>query len=279
MPDKRPTLEGFAQVLDSIASDPQVSPNYSGWIRATLRTGGSKIRILQHILDRSPGSTPPSLLDVGAQVGSLAIYAAQLGCRVAAVDYGSYAKTYRPIAVARGVDYRECDLSSGRLPFGDREFDFVSYTDVLEHHAFSSKRVLRELHRVLVPGGQLILLTPNHASLYNRCKLLLGRSVNDNLDYFFDTCADDAVYDGHHREYTRAEVKTILQRTSFRVEECRVVEPDLAPLLYFWRRDRAQAQGLPMVRDLLLGALGKIWAPPRLPLGRWIWAIGEKERD
>jgi len=279
MHDQRPTLEGFAQVLDSIASDPQIPSNFSGWIRATLRTGGWKIRILQHILDRPPGSSPPSLLDVGAQAGSLAIYAAELGCRVAAVDYGPYAKTYRPLAMARGVDYRECDLGAGRLPFGDREFDFVSYTDVLEHHSFSSKRVLRELHRVLVPGGQLFLLTPNHASLYNRCKLLLGRSVNDDLNYFFDTCADDAVYDGHHREYTRAEVKTILQRTGFRVKECRVVEPDLAPLLYFWRRDREQAQCLPMVRDLLLGALGKLWTASHLNFGRWIWAIGEKERD
>lgn len=211
-------------------------------------------------------------------MGSLAIYAAQFGCRVAAVDYGPYAKAYRPIALARGVDYRECDLGAGRLPFADGEFDFVSYTDVLEHHAFSSKRVLRELHRVLAPGGQLILLTPNHASVYNRLKLFLGRSVNDDLDYFFDTCADDAVYDGHHREYTRAEVKTILQRTGFLVKECRVVEPDLAPLLYFRRRDRAQAQGVPMVRDLLLGALGKIWTPLHLSFGRWIWAIGEKER-
>lgn len=278
MQHKRPTLEGFAQVLDSIASDPHVPPNFSAWTRATLRTGGWKIRILKHILNRSPEGAFPSLLDVGAQVGSLAVYAAQFGCRVAAVDYGAYAKMYQPIALARGVDYQECDLGAGRLPFGDCQFDFVSYTDVLEHHSFSSKRVLRELHRVLVPGGQLILLTPNHASIYNRCKLLLGRSVNDDLDYFFDTCAQDAVYDGHHREYTRAEVRTILRRTGFLVKECRVVEPDLAPLLYFRRRDRAQAQGIAMFRDLLLGALGKMWAPLHLSFGRWIWAIGEKER-
>jgi SAM-dependent methyltransferase len=278
MPEKRPTLEGLEQLLDLIANDPRLPPNFPDWVRGSLRTGGWKVRILRCILDpSSSNSSQPSLLDIGAQFGTLALYAAKLGCRVAALDHCSSAKIYRQIAADYGVDYRECDLGSQPLPFPDRQFDFVTYTDVLEHHSFSSKRVLQEIHRVLVPGGQLILMTPNHASIYNRLKLLFGQSVHDDLDYFFDTCADDAIYDGHHREYTRTEVKTILQKTQFRVKECRVVDQDLMPLLRYLRRDRKQAQGLPMARDLFLCALGEIWTPLRLPFGRWIWAVGEKE--
>lgn len=277
MEQTRPTLEGFEQVLEAIAKDSRLPPNYSEWVRASLRTGGWKIRILTYILDRAPAnSSSPSLLDVGAQFGSLALYAAKLGCRVSAVDYGPYARIYREIGANHGVDYRECDLGSGRLPFPDGAFDFVTYTDVIEHHAFSSKRVLRELHRVLVPGGRLILLTPNHASIYNRLKLLAGRSVFDDLDYFFDTCAEDAVYDGHHREYTRAEIRTILQRTGFRVSECRVVDQELGPLLRYRRKRPDESQALAGSRDAILCALGKIWEPLRLPFGRWIWAVGEK---
>jgi SAM-dependent methyltransferase len=278
MPEKRPTLEGLEQVLDLIASDPRLPPNFPGWVRSSLRTGGWKLRILGRILEDSPAHVAqPSLLDVGAQFGSLAIYAAKLGCRAAAVDYGPFAKIYRDIAADHGVEYRECDVGSQPLPFRDFEFEFVTYTDVLEHHSFSSKRVLQEIHRVLAPGGQLILLTPNHASIYNRLKLLFGRSVHDDLNYFFDTCAEDMVYDGHHREYTRAEVKTILERTQFQVKECRVAEQDLIPLIHYLRRHRAQSRGLPNARDLFLCALGEIWTPLRLPLGRWIWAVGEKE--
>jgi SAM-dependent methyltransferase len=206
----------------------------------------------------------------------LAVYAAKLGYRVSAVDYGAYAKIYQEIAAEHGVDYRECDLGLGRLPFPDNAFDFVTYTDVIEHHAFSSKRVLREIHRVLVPGGRVILLTPNHASIYNRLKLLAGRSVLDDLDYFFDTCAEDALYDGHHREYTRAEVSAILQRTEFRVRECRVVEQELGPLLRYRRKHPDESQALASARDVILCALGKIWEPLQLPFGRWIWAVGEK---
>jgi SAM-dependent methyltransferase len=280
MEQARATLEGFEQILDLIASDSRLPPHYSEWVRASLRTGGWKIRILRYVLDHAlEKSTPPALLDVGAQFGSLALYAAKLGCRVAAVDYGPYAKIYQKIASEHGVDYRECDLGAGRLPFPDAAFNFVTYTDVIEHHSFSSKRVLREIHRVLAPGGRLILLTPNHASIYNRFKLLAGRSVHDDLDYFFDTSAEDAVYDGHHREYTRAEVKTILQRTEFRVRECRVVEQELAPLLQYRRHHTDKSRALANSRDVILCTLGKIWEPLRLPFGRWIWAVGQKSAE
>ena len=278
MPGNRPTLEGFEQVLDLIASDSRLPPNYSAWVRASLRTGGWKIRILRYILDHAQAKSGAlSLLDVGAQFGSLAIYAAKLGLIVAAVDDAPQAKIYREIAAAHGVDYRECDVGSARLPFPDRTFDFVTYTDVMEHHSFSSKRVLHEIHRVLVPSGRVILLTPNHASIYNRFKLLAGRSVHDDLDYFFDTCAEDAVYDGHHREYTRAEVREVLRRTRFRVRECRIIDQELGSLRRYLRNRPEEAHGLPNLRDLALCALGTIWTSVRLPFGRWIWAVGEKE--
>jgi SAM-dependent methyltransferase len=279
MQESRPTLEGLEQVLDLIASDPRIPPNYADWIRATIRSCGWKNRILTYILDHAPSkAVQPSLLDVGAQFGSLAVYAAKLGCRAAALDYAPYTKIYREIAADHGVDYRECDVGSERLPFPDAVFDFVTYTDVLEHHAFSSKRVLQEIHRILVPGGRLILMTPNHASIYNRIKLVFGHSVNDDFDYFFDTCAAEEVYDGHHREYTRAEVKAALQRTQFRVVECRIVEQDLAPLLRYLRRYRTRSEVPSQYRDVLLCALGKIWTPLHLPFGRWIWAVGEKDK-
>jgi SAM-dependent methyltransferase len=102
---------------------------------------------------------------------------------------------------------------------------------VIEHHEFSPKRVLAEIHRVLVPGGRLILATPNHASVYNRIKLFFGGSMNDELNYSFNMAADAKTYDGHHREFTRAEIKSALEQTDFRVLECRVINDDLESLL------------------------------------------------
>jgi SAM-dependent methyltransferase len=270
-----PTLAGLQKVLEEIAGDSRIPPNFAEWIRDTLRYGGRKMRILRYIRAHTPENQAPRLLDVGAQFGALAIYAARLGWRAAAVDYGMYARAFRETVADRGVDYRECDLGREPLPFADNSFDFATYTDVVEHHPFSPKRVLAEIHRILVPGGRLILATPNHASIYNRIKLLFGASVNDNFDYFFNTNADAQTYDGHHREFTRAEIRSALEQTNFRVLECRVIDDDLWSLLNY-RRRAAHANAISDSRDFALRFLGEIWSALRLPFGRWIWAVAEK---
>ena len=275
MRGERPTLEGLRKVLEAIAGDRRIPPNFAEWIRDTLRYGGRKIRILRYILAHTPENQTPRLLDVGAQFGALAIYATQLGCRAAALDYGMYAKAFREAVTDRGVDYRECDLGRERLPFADNSFDFATYTDVIEHHAFSPKRVLAEIHRVLVPGGRLILATPNHASIYNRIKLFFGGSVNDEFDYFFNTTADAETYDGHHREFTRAEIRSALEQSGFRVLECPVIDDDLESLLNC-RRRVGRAKSISDSRDFVMRFLGEIWSMLRMPFGRWIWAVGEK---
>jgi SAM-dependent methyltransferase len=275
MRGERPTLIGLKKVLEAIAGDSRIPPNFAEWIRHTLCYGGRKIRILRYILAHTPENQMPRLLDVGAQFGALAIYATQLGCHAAALDYGMYAKAFREAVSDRGVDYRECDLELEPLPFADNSFDFATYTDVIEHHAFSPKRVLAEIHRVLVPGGRLILATPNHASIYNRIKLCFGGSVNDEFDYFFNTTADAKTYPGHHREFTRAEIRSALEQTDFRVLECCAIDDDLESLLNYRRRG-GRAESIFDSRDFVMRFLGDIWSILHMPFGRWIWAVGEK---
>jgi SAM-dependent methyltransferase len=262
---ERPTLGGLKKVLEAIAGDSRIPPNFANWIRHTLRYGGRKIRILRYILAHTPENQTPRLLDVGAQ----------FAWRAAALDYGMYAEAFREAVADRGVDYRECDLGREPLPFADNSFDFVTYTDVIEHHPFSPKRVLAEIHRVLVPGGRLILATPNHASIYNRVKLCFGGSVNDNFDYFFNTSAEAETYDGHHREFTRAEIRSALQETDFRVLECRVIDDDLGSLLHY-RLRVGRVETISDSRDIVMRFLGEICSALPMTFGRWIWTVGEK---
>src|ERR1700693_3271438 len=119
MPRERPTLEGLQKLLDAIAGDSSIPPNFADWIRDTLRYGGRKIRILRYIQAHTPENQTARLLDVGAQFGALTIYAAQLGCRAPPLDYGMYENAFREPAADRGVDYRECDLGREPLPFAD----------------------------------------------------------------------------------------------------------------------------------------------------------------
>jgi SAM-dependent methyltransferase len=54
--------------------------------------------------------------------------------------------------------------TDGPLPFKDRAFDLVWASEVIEHVA-DTARWLSEVRRVLVPGGRLLLTTPNHGRI------------------------------------------------------------------------------------------------------------------
>ena len=270
-------IRRFDAILEAIANDPRGPSGaedtaYPAWARHSIAAGGTKLRVLHYMLAHAR-SSHPRFLDVGAQVGAMVAYAAELGFQSHALDLPHYARRFSVIAADYGVDYRSCDLSNEPLPFPDDSFDFVSYMDVVEHHAFSSKRVFLEIHRVLAPGGRVIITTPNHASLYNRLSLLAGRSVNDSFDYYFTTCAEHPIYPGHHREFTRSELRRALEATSFDVIECRVIDEDPASQAYCMRVV-APARGSYL--NLALACIGKLWAAARLPFGRLLWAVGEK---
>ncbi|HEY3886679.1 MAG TPA: methyltransferase domain-containing protein, partial [Vicinamibacterales bacterium] len=69
--------------------------------------------------------------------------------------------------------------SLAALPFADQSFDRALCLDVLEHLTYDDQsRALTELHRVLLPGGELLVSVPNLAHLQSRIQFLLrGRLI------------------------------------------------------------------------------------------------------
>ena len=76
------------------------------------------------------------------------------------------------VARARGIDVRRADLDNG-LPFEDHAFDVVHANQVIEH-VRRTDTFLREIRRVLAPGGLTCISTNNLSSWHNVFSLVLG---------------------------------------------------------------------------------------------------------
>jgi SAM-dependent methyltransferase len=95
------------------------------------------------------------------------------------------------------------------LPFADASFDLVTSFDVLYHRAVPDETpALREVARVLRPGGRLLIRLPAY-------EFLRGKH-------------DRAVHT--RRRYTAAEVRALLDAHGFMVERCSYINALLFPL-------------------------------------------------
>lgn len=70
------------------------------------------------------------------------------------------------------VKVEVADLSNQDLPFQSESFDLVTCTEVVEHLEHY-RSTLREIHRVLKPGGTAVFSTPNILNLKSRIRFLI----------------------------------------------------------------------------------------------------------
>lgn len=82
-------------------------------------------------------------------------------------------------------------------------YDHIVFAEVLEHLYTSPAEVLPFLRDLLAEGGHIYLQTPNAVALNKRLNMLLGRNP-------FEMIRPSDRDPGHFREYTRAELATVL---------------------------------------------------------------------
>jgi SAM-dependent methyltransferase len=224
-------------------------------------------RILLQVLDQYVGiGKGRRILDVGCGTGTMLTYLASYG-KAQGIDIDEEALEY----------CRERGLTNVRLgaaetlPFEDGSFDLVTALDVVEH-LDDDAAALREIRRVLRPGGTLLLTVPAHPFLW-------GDQDEVNL---------------HKRRYLAPQVRERLGATGFEVLRVTYINAfmfaPIAALRMLRRlehrvRPRVAAQSdfrypAPRPVNFVLGWIFGVEAPIvrrfNLPFGVSILAVGRK---
>jgi SAM-dependent methyltransferase len=217
-----PLVDGVPELLADGAEEPAFRPDRLARIAAAERTHfwfDGRRRLVAQLLDRHGPSAGATVLDLGCGSGSSVELLLERGYRAIGLDA-------RPEGLAalraRRPDAWLVRAEAERLPFRDASRDAVLALDVLEH--VDDAAALREIARVLRPGGLLVASVPAHAWLWS----------------FRD---EDA---GHRRRYSRRGLQGALEAAGLGVVELRAYQFFLLPLV---AAGRLAGRGSRRVRD------------------------------
>jgi SAM-dependent methyltransferase len=144
-------------------------------------------------------------LDLGCGAGAFTAVLAGAGTDVVGVDVAE-AALRRARSAHPELDFRLAQ-PDGPLPFDDGTFDLVWASEVVEHIA-DTEGWLREVLRVLAPGGRLLVTTPNHPRA-----ALAVRGIERYSEPFGD----------HLHLYTRRSLSATLNELGFQPVEVRAL--------------------------------------------------------
>ncbi|MFN7993572.1 MAG: methyltransferase domain-containing protein [Bryobacteraceae bacterium] len=183
----------------------------------------------------------PAGADRALELGSYLHMAAALHAlhhypEVRAANFGLLGQSVPKSVVFPGGTF-ECsvdlfDVEQDRFPYPDRYFSLVLCCEILEHLVRDPMHMMLEIHRILSPGGTLLLTTPNCAGLTCVANLLEGRVNPQVYSRYSRSQPDDRP---HVREYTAYEVAALMESSGFEIRQLttdRIESRDAAVWVY-----------------------------------------------
>lgn len=185
--------------------------------------------VIERVLDglRLPDPAATRILDAGCGSGRNMVELARRGT-VTGVELSP---TSVCLARERGVG-EVIEGSVLEMPFADASFELAVSLDVVEHLE-DDETALREMRRVVTPGGALVVTVPAYQWLW---------SGHDVINH-------------HHRRYTRRSLQSVAERAGWRQERTTYFNSLLLPVAILLRvLDRINTRTTESSLDL--------WVPP-----------------
>jgi SAM-dependent methyltransferase len=181
-------------------------------------------------------------LDVGPGPGGNAAVLRDLGWQVTGVEL---TEVGAQLCAARGLDVVRGDATL--LPVADRSVDLVMSTDVWEHIE-DHESVAAESHRVLRPGGRLVVAVPAGMEMWSGHDVALG----------------------HVRRYERQDLLDLVERHGFVVHDIASWNVLLLPVARMRRSSNESESEMEQVAaPLNAGLRAALAVESLLPVGRF----------
>ena len=165
-------------------------------------------------------------IDIGSSWGLMSINLSRKGYHVVALD--TYPRLFSQLVLPQarffGVEHQvSCIVSVCEgLPFEHECFDLAICGEIIEHLP-KPERLIIEVARVLKPGAEVIISTPNAANIFRKVSHKFGFTV----------------IKAHVHEFTLSELFSLVRRKEFNLEvkECRFLNPNIYPIgeLFLWK--------------------------------------------
>ncbi len=208
--DESPPLDlaAITREVEAFARGPLASWE-AGYLEFHRRRYQDTLRLL-------PEGRGRRLLDVGSFPGHLSALARARGWEVAGLNTGiepagawaGFLERCRE----RKIDILSCDVEREPFPAETASFDAVLFCELFEHLYWNPFHTLKEIFRVLKPGGLLILTTPNVRRAETLFRYLHGWGSQPPVSRPFLALFPSLLYHRHNREYTAKELDYYLAR-------------------------------------------------------------------
>lgn len=172
------------------------------------------------LIDAIGGMKGRRLLDVGCGNGAQTLRMLDRFAEVVGLDVVPEHLQVLEQNLPAGAHCRTVSYDGGRMPFPDASFDAVLSIETLEHVEDESQ-TLREIHRVLEPGGLLILSVPNKWWLFETHGARLPLLRWNRVPFFSWLPGPLHRRWAKARIYTRGGIVKLIAEHGFRIETSR----------------------------------------------------------